>query len=122
LPSPLRSSILNNAFLSPLPAPPKPAKSPQRARARSQPRLPVSRSTGFQNPNPPHFPGVSTPATANRNPSQEKNTNEKDAVINALRERLVEVERERDEARRIVTEVRRALRNAHDCSLHTLLS
>jgi hypothetical protein len=31
---------------------------------------------------------------------------EKDAVINALRERLVEVEKERDEARRIVTEVR----------------
>jgi hypothetical protein len=47
---------------------------------------------------------------------------EKGVVINTLRERLVEVEKERDEARSIVTEVRKALQNADDGSLHILLS
>jgi len=45
--------------------------------------------------------------------------NETDSVINVLRERLIEVEKERDEARRIVAEVRMALRNGG--SSHALL-
>ena len=104
-------STLNNEFLSPLPAPPVPAKSSERSRSRSQPRLPVSRSVGFQSQ--PDFPAI-------RNLNREKVSN--DAVINALKERLVEVKKERDEARRIVTEVRKALQNTGDGSLHILLS
>lgn len=83
------SLILNNEFLSALPPPPVPNKS-------SEHRLPVSRSVGFQNQ-----PRASIPVGEIGHPYQEK-----DAVINALRERLVEVEKARDEARRIVTEVR----------------
>jgi len=96
-----------NEFLLPLPAPPLPTKSSDRTRARPQHRLPVSRSAGFQNQ--PQPPGVL--ASVIRNPSREKEY-EYDAVINALRERLIEVEKERDEARRVVKEVRMALRNA----------
>jgi hypothetical protein len=100
---PSASSVVNNAFLSPLPA-----DNLERA-----PRLPISRSVGFQN-----LPGVSIPTAASRIHSQEAGTNEKDVVINALRERLVEVEKERDQARKIVTEVRRALRNVESGLLH----
>lgn len=50
--------------------------------------------------------GVCTPSTGN----EEKDTSEKDAIINALKDRLLAVEKERDEAKKIVTDVRIALR------------
>jgi hypothetical protein len=111
------SSIVNTALALPSPAPQVLAKKPGYSRAHSQPRLSISRSFGLQNR--PHSPSDSTPAAAVRNLNQEKDTDGKDAVINALRERLVEVEKERDEARRVVTEVRKALRYVEDGSLHS---
>lgn len=111
-----RLSVSDNAFLSPRPAPQMPSKSPEYTQGRSKLRLPISRSVGFQKGS--HFSGASMPAAA---VSRENDSSGKDAVISALRARLVAVEKERDEAKRIVTEVRRVLRNVDDGPLHTLL-
>jgi hypothetical protein len=107
---PSGSPIPKNEFLSPASAPPLPTKSSERTYARSQPGLPVSRSAGFQNQPRTQSSGVL--ASVIRNPSREKE-NENEDVINGLRERLIEVEKERDEARRIVTEVRMALHGSY---------
>lgn len=101
------TSVVKKAFLSPAPAGAMPTKFPEQTETHSQPRLPMSRSAGFQNRL--HSAITSTPASAVIELNQKKETGEKDIVISALRERLVEVERERDAARKIVTEVRRAL-------------
>lgn len=76
-------------------APPRPPKSPERAKHPpfdgSRPRLPRHRSHN-------------NPRVSNNNDQKGK-----DAIIDALRVQLIETERERDEARRVVMEVRRAL-------------
>lgn len=100
------TSVVKNTFLSPAPAASIPMKSPE---PHSQPKLPVSRSAGFQNRL--HFPVGSTTATSVIELNQRKEIGEKDIVISTLKERLVEVEKERDAAQRIVTEVRKALQD-----------